>query len=81
MRIRKRILNFAVPIKYIKTENPVALLEIPYDDNEFLEAIKGLETEPEGGKRCTECFILRMELAAKTAKENNFDYFKLVIRF
>ena len=70
-----RLENQKKLIANIKTENPVDLLEIPYDDNEFLEAIKGLEDEPEGGKRCTECFILRMEATAKTAKENNFDYF------
>lgn len=62
-------------IDSIKTKYPVKLLEIPYDANEFFEIVKGLEDEPEGGKRCEKCFILRMEKTAQTAKENNFDYF------
>lgn len=70
-----RLENQKKLIKNMKTENPVTLLEIPYDDKEFLDAVKGLEKEPEGGKRCTECFILRMHLTAKTAMEKNFDYF------
>ena len=41
----------------------------------FYEAVKGLEKEPEGGARCTECFKLRLEESAKLAKEGNYDYF------
>ncbi|MCR5691947.1 MAG: epoxyqueuosine reductase QueH, partial [Eubacterium sp.] len=36
---------------------------------------KGLEDEPERGKRCTKCFALRLEQAAKMAKEGDFEYF------
>ena len=35
----------------------------------------GLEEEPEGGRRCTECFRLRLEEAAKLAAARGFDYF------
>lgn len=31
--------------------------------------------EKEGGKRCIECFKMRLEKSAQYAKENNFDYF------
>ena len=37
--------------------------------------MKGLEQEPEGGARCTECFKLRLLEAARLAKEGGFDYF------
>ena len=37
--------------------------------------IKGLEKEPERGKRCNICYQMRMEKAAIVAKENNYDYF------
>ena len=30
---------------------------------------------PEGGERCTECYRLRLEEAAKAAKDGGFDYF------
>ena len=46
-----------------------------YDPREFYEAVKGLENEPEGGKRCEVCFRLRLEKAAAFAAEEGFDYF------
>ena len=46
-----------------------------YDDNEFFDAVKGLENEPEGGARCKACFELRLEFTAKYAKEHGFDFF------
>ena len=36
---------------------------------------KGLESEPEGGARCTKCFLQRIERTAVFAKENGFDRF------
>ena len=53
----------------------VQTLDAPYDPEAFFEAAKGLENEPEGGARCTECFQLRLRQTAKTAKEQGFDYF------
>ncbi len=55
--------------------NPVSLMPCEYDENEFLSVAKGLENEREGGARCKECFILRMEKTASLAKENGFDFF------
>ena len=34
---------------------------------------KGLEDVPEGGERCFRCYRLRMEEAAKLAKEGGYD--------
>ena len=36
---------------------------------------KGLEQEPEGGKRCEQCFYLRLEETAKLAQKMQMDYF------
>lgn len=55
--------------------NPIAFLAGNYDPAEFFSAVKGLEAEPEGGKRCTECFKLRLFEAARLAKAGGFDYF------
>lgn len=41
----------------------------------FLNAVKGLENEPEGGTRCEMCFRLRMEGTARYAKENGYSFF------
>lgn len=70
-----RLENQIKLIKNMKTENPVEILEIPYNDFEFLEVAKDFEEEKEGGKRCEECFLLRLEKTAQLAKEMGFDFF------
>lgn len=56
-------------------KNPVKIVEGSYDSKEFFDAVKGLENEPEGGKRCEKCFELRLSSAAKMASRMGFDYF------
>ncbi len=51
------------------------LIEGPYDIKEWFEYIKGLENEPEGGKRCYKCYEFRLEKTAQLAKKLHFDYF------
>lgn len=60
----------AQPHKY-----PVSLVVEKYNSEEFFAAVKGLEKIKEGGERCFKCYRLRLEAAAKYAKEYNFDYF------
>lgn len=55
--------------------NPVSLVVAPYDHGPFAEAAAGLEQEPEGGARCTACFLLRLEESARLARDGGFDYF------
>ena len=55
--------------------HPIRLVKGTYRPEEFYEAVKGLEKEPEGGARCTECFKLRLYESARLAKEGGFDYF------
>lgn len=38
-----------------------------YDPEEWLSGVKGLESEPEGGLRCTKCFTLQLEACAAEA--------------
>ena len=49
-----------------------------YDDN-FLELVKGLECEPERGKRCTLCYELRLRKCASLAKSLGFDCFSTTL--
>lgn len=56
-------------------KNPVSITDSVYDPREFLDAVRGLEREPEGGKRCEKCFRLRLEASAKNAKELGMDCF------
>lgn len=59
------------------TGNQVDLIIDDYKPNEFIQLMqqKELIAEPEGGKRCTACFNMRLDLAAKEALERGFDYF------
>ncbi|MBQ5565335.1 MAG: epoxyqueuosine reductase QueH [Clostridia bacterium] len=66
---QKRLIS-EMPTKY-----PVTYIDEDYNSKEFYNAVKGLEKEPEGGKRCEKCFYLRLERTAKKAVELNFDYF------
>lgn len=54
---------------------PVKIMECDYDGGAFDAAVAGLEDEPEGGARCTECFRLRIERSAALAAENGFDWY------
>ena len=58
----------------MKFKNPVEIIDSRYDPNEFFGAVKGLENEPEGGRRCLECFRLRLRESCKKAKEIGADY-------
>ncbi len=53
----------------------VNVMEVPYDANEYLTAVEGLEGEPEGGNRCTKCFRLRLDKTASIAKTLGYDCF------
>jgi len=46
-----------------------------YEHDQWLEYIWGLESEPEGGKRCLKCYFFRLEKTAQYAKKHKFDFF------
>ena len=50
-------------------------VDADYDKENWFERVKGLENEPERGKRCTVCFDMRFERSALYAFENNFKVF------
>lgn len=51
------------------------LLVLPWRSEDYFSRVKGLEREPEEGKRCLECFKLRLEETARIAAEQGFDWF------
>ena len=61
-------------IHEFKTKYPVHLVNTGYHNEDYEEIAKGLENEPEKGKRCLKCYQLRLEKSYKYAKDNNFDY-------
>ena len=62
-------------VSQMKFIHPVALLPCQYDGQAFVQAARGLEGEPEGGKRCEACFRLRLRYAAQEAARLRFDYY------
>ena len=62
-------------VEMMNLSEKVNVICCDYESDKFYDAVKGLESEPEGGARCGVCFELRLEQTAKYAKEHNFDYF------
>ena len=50
----------------------VPFIELEYDNDRWCALTKGLENEPERGKRCSVCFEMRLKRAMKYALENGF---------
>ena len=53
----------------------IAVYEGPWEPTLFLDRVRGLEEEPEGGTRCEVCFRLRLEKTAEFAAAGGFDRF------
>lgn len=51
----------------------VKITEGDYESDKFFETAKGNETLPEGGKRCFDCYYLRLLKTAETAKVGLYD--------
>lgn len=61
--------------KYLQELPGVKIIEGEYDVLEWLEKIKGLENEPERGRRCDVCYEFRLRRTAKRAGELGYEYF------
>ncbi len=62
-------------INEIDTENSLDIKDCDYDNDLYENLIKGLEKEPERGKRCNVCYLMRLDKTAALAKENGYDFF------
>lgn len=51
------------------------VVRVPYNHKAWLDFIRGLETEPEHGKRCLKCFAFNLSQACEVACSMNIDYF------
>ena len=65
--------------KRICDELGVPFMELAYDNDSWIQATRGFENEPERGKRCDICFLLRLRGAARFARENGFTRFSSVL--
>ena len=63
-------------IEEYPTKHPVHMIEGDFEKDRFYtEVAKGLEDEPERGRRCEKCFYLRLSETAKRAQKEGMDYF------
>lgn len=60
--------------RYAKKVN-LPIIVGDYDNTEWHNAVKGYESEPEGGKRCSICFRFNLQKTANLAKKKDFDFF------
>ncbi|MDP3560270.1 MAG: epoxyqueuosine reductase QueH [Legionellaceae bacterium] len=58
-------------VRFAEKHN-ITLIDADYDKDNWFERVKGLEWEPERGKRCTACFDMRFERTALYAHEHGF---------
>lgn len=58
-------------IVFAKKHN-IPFIDADYDKDNWFTRVKGLEWEPERGKRCTACFDMRFERTALYAYEHGF---------
>lgn len=58
-------------ISFAKLHN-IPFIDADYDKDNWFERVKGLEMEPERGKRCSACFDMRFERTALYAHEHGF---------
>ncbi len=71
----KRITEIKKLISIVHPKYEISLIEGKYEPEKFFEMAKGLEKEPERGKRCYKCYELRLSETAKIAEEMGFKYF------
>lgn len=62
-------------INNINKDNKIDIIDCDYDNDLYERLIKGLESEPERGSRCSICYQIRMEKTAIVGKDNNYDFF------
>ena len=56
--------------KRFADKHNIPFVDADYDKDNWFERVKGLEWEPERGKRCTACFDMRFERTALHAHEH-----------
>lgn len=62
-------------IRFLNETGLADFLDVDYCGEDYAAAVKGLESEREGGARCAVCFRLRLLRTAEEAKARGYDYF------
>ena len=51
----------------------IPFVDADYDADEWYARTRGMEYDPERGRRCSACFDMRMERTAEYARDHSFD--------
>jgi predicted adenine nucleotide alpha hydrolase (AANH) superfamily ATPase len=62
-------------VKHLAKIQDIEILEDEYSSEAFLALTRGLEHEPEKGRRCKKCIEYRLRRTAERAKSEGFDLF------
>ena len=65
-------------IRFCEKRN-IPFIDADYDVDNWFSRARGLENEPERGKRCTACFDMRFERSALYAAEHDFRLFSTTL--
>ena len=57
----------------LEFKRDLKLIAVPYNYSEFKNKIINLENEPEGGKRCSVCFGIRLDKTFEYAQDKSYD--------
>lgn len=71
----KRLRELQRLVRELPAEHPISIIPCEYRGEDFEVMSRGLESEPEGGARCLACYRLRLEEAARAAREHGLEYF------
>lgn len=71
----KRVLEVKKFISEFKTKYAISFIDGKYDPDRFFAISKGLENEPERGRRCYKCYKLRLEETARVASSLGYRNF------
>lgn len=71
----KRVEELHRLVEQLPAAHPIRIIDGIYEPEKFYAMAKGMEQLPEGGERCFACYRLRLEEAARIAREQQFDYF------
>jgi hypothetical protein len=66
--------------RYLSETDPtIPVIEVPYDNEAYMEKLAPMKDDPEGFGRCFYCYAVRMNLAFRYAEEHGFDYVTTVM--
>lgn len=72
---QRRLRALELLLSRLPTRTEVGLITPTYDPDSYLTSVRGLESEPEGGARCTVCIGDRIDATAAFAAREGYDFF------